>query len=87
MLNIDKLVRSASSNTYGYRDHIRNKFNEYIIDCIGNVPYDDMRRKPFDDEYIRCLLSKEYLKDSVFYNYLLSKERTELIDKILNDNN
>jgi len=37
-------------------------------------------------EYDSCMLSKEHFKNSEFHKYLLNKERTKLIDKILNDN-
>jgi len=58
------------------RDELQKEFFEFEGDHPGNW-----------EKWIKCLLSKEYFKDSSFYNYLLNKERTELIDKTLNDNN
>ncbi len=58
------------------RDELQKEFFKFEEDIPENW-----------EKWIKCLLSKEYLMDSRFYQYLLSKERTELIDKILNDNN
>ena len=74
MINLDRLWYSISAGTCG---DFWKEFENYM----------GKRRNPRSEswwkEYGNCADSKEYFKNSGFYAYLRNKNRTELIDKIL----
>ena len=77
MIDIDKLFRSLSANTYNYEGHIQNEFFKNYKENI----YNEENWKEFN----KILFDRKYFFNSGFYQYLLNRERTETIDKMLSD--